>query len=119
MCAYKERYSFYKNRKICLPNNYLKCKCYTRDDDLSLIPIYDDYPEDKTIIEADGECAIIDESLCLDMNNLDMNLWFKLEEYKFYYIKINECVYIFESKNIALFFYSNREDCAFENDIMI
>jgi len=36
-----------------------------------------------------------------------MNLWFKLEEYKFYYDKINECVY------------SNREDCAFENDIMI
>ena len=53
MCVYKEVYSFYINRNKCLPNNYLKCKCYIRDDDLSLIPIYDDCSEDKTIIEAD------------------------------------------------------------------
>ena len=119
MCICKEGYSFYKNRKKCLPNNILKCKCYIRDDDLSLIPIYDDCPEDKTILEEDGECAVIDDSLCFDMNNLDMNLWFKLEEYKFYYAKINKCVYIFDGKNLTLFFYSNREDCAVDNDIMI
>jgi hypothetical protein len=42
-----------------------------------------------------------------------------LEEYKFYYAKINKCVYIFDGKNLTLFFYSNREDCSFESDIMI
>ena len=120
MCVCKEGYSYFKNRKQCLPNYYLEeCKCFLRNDDLSLIPIYDDCPKDKTILEENGRCVIIDESFCFDINNLDMNLWFKLGEYKFYFAKINDCVYIFDSQNLTLFFYSNREDCSFENDIMI
>ena len=103
ICICKEGYSYYKNRNECLPDDYLKeCKCFKRNEDLSLIPIYDDCPEDKTILEVDGKCVIIDESLCLDMNNLDMNLWFKLEEYKFYYAKINECFILLESVLISL-----------------
>ena len=64
MYLYKDGYSFYKNRKKCLPNNYLKCKCYIRDDNLSLIPIYDYCPEDKTIIEEDGEYAKLLMKVC-------------------------------------------------------
>ena len=120
MCVCKKGYSYYKDRRQCLPDDYLKqCKCLIRIDDLSSIPIYDDCPDGKTILEVDGVCEVIDESYCLDMNNLDMNLWFKLEEYKFYYAKINDCVYIFDDKNLTLFFYSNKEDCAFDSDIMI
>ena len=120
ICVCKEGYSYYKDRKECLPNDYLKeCKCYLRKDDLSLIPIYDDCPEDKTIIEEDGKCIVIHDTSCFNMSNLDLNLWFKLGEYKFYYAKINDCVYIFDGQNLTLFFYSNREDCSFENDIMI
>ena len=120
ICVCKEGYSYYKDRKECLPNEYLKkCKCFKRNEDLSLIPIYDDCPKDKITIKVDDKCIIINKSLCLDPNKLDQNLWFKLKEYKFYYAKINDCVYIFDDKNLTLFFYSNREDCSFEIETMI
>jgi len=117
-CICKEGFSYYEKTKECLPNSYLEeCKCFIKYDDLSLIRVYDDCPKDKTIIEIDGRCIIIKESFCLDMNHLNMSLWFKLKEYKFYFAKINDCVYIFDGKNLTLFFYSNREDCTFEGDL--
>ena len=120
ICVCKEGYSYYKNRNQCFSNDYLKeCKVLMGHDALSLIPIYDDYPKDKNIIEIDGKCEIIKDSFCFDINNLDRNLWFKMGEYKFYNAKIYDCVYIFDGKNLTLFFYSNRKDCTFNSNIMI
>ena len=42
------------------------------------------------------------------------SIWFELDIYKYYYAKINNCVYIFY--NNSLFFYSSKKDCEFNKD---
>ena len=113
MCICKSGYSFYKNTKICKENTIVqKYFCLNRTDDVSLIPIYDDCPTNNCT--QNGTCPenkTIDQ--CLATENLEDNLWFKLGDYKFYYGKIENCVYIFD-KDLNLFFYSNRKDCLFD-----
>ena len=116
MCLCKPNYSFYKNTKICKENTILqKYFCSNRKDDVSNIPIYDDC----TNCTQNGTCPDEDKTSdqCLAAENLEDNLWFKLGDYKFYYGKIEKCVYIFDN-NLKLFFYSNKNDCSFGEDKM-
>ena len=140
MCICEENYSFYKNISLCRPNIELNNGSYYKDrtDDVSLIPIYDDCPKDcencqvknttdnkKTFICQNGnEIEITDEpfitelpekdDICLDENK-DDKIWFEYEEHKFYYAKIDQCVYIIYSN--SLFFYSNKTDCIFSDSV--
>jgi hypothetical protein len=78
------------------------------------MPIYDDCPTNNCT--QNGTCPenkTIDQ--CLDTENLEDSLWFKLGDYNFYYGKIENCVYIFD-KDLNLFFYSNKKDCLFGTD---
>ena len=130
MCVCKEDYSFYKDVSLCRPNNELKNGSYyiDREDDVSSIPIYDDCPKDclycrlennkfrcgdeTDIITEDIPYIPDDDDVCLNNNRTD-NTWFAIDQFKFIYAKIKDCVYIFE--NNSLFFYSNRSDCSFTN----
>ena len=140
MCICEENYSFYKNISLCRPNSELNNGSYyiDRTDDVSLIPIYDDCPKDcencqvknttddkKTFICSNGneinETETTDEpflpekdDICLD-ENIDEKIWFEYEEHKFYYAKIDQCVYIIY--NNLLFFYSNKTDCIFSDNV--
>ena len=120
ICICKENYSFYKNINKCMPNEILKNGPYylNRTDDISLIPIYEDCPDDclSCKINNDKVCCLE----CKDNNNCelcknndiclsDKKIWFEIGEYKFYYGKINDCIYIFYDN--SLFFYSNKSDC--------
>ena len=113
MCLCKPNYSFYKNTTICKENTILKKNfCSNRKDDVSNIPIYDDCPN----CTQNGTCPEDKTSdQCLISGNLEDNLWFKLGNYKFYYGKIENCVYIFDN-DLKLFFYSNKKDCLFETN---
>ena len=109
MCICKENYVFYKDTSVCMPMPANNCT-YEKIgiDDISLIPIYDDAinnncPEEKPI---DQECL-----------NLNTSLWFNLSEYKFYYARIFNCIYVFDSSSSSLFFYSNRIDCLSVNEV--
>ena len=135
MCICEENYSFYKNISLCRPNSELNNGSYYKDriDDISLIPIYDDCPKDcencqvknttdnkKVFICPNGnEIEMTDEpflpdkdDICLDENK-DDKIWFEYEEHKFYYAKIEHCVYIIYHN--SLFFYSNKTDCIFSD----
>ena len=52
------------------------------------------------------------DDICLDENK-DDKIWFEYEEHKFYYAKIEHCVYIIYHN--SLFFYSNKTDCIFSD----
>ena len=124
ICICKENYSFYKNLNNCLPNEILSNGPYyiNRTDDISLIPIYEDCPDNclSCKINNDNVCCLE----CKDNNNCelcknndvclsDKKIWFEIGEYKFYYGKINDCIYIFYDN--SLFFYSNKSDCNFDH----
>ena len=55
--------------------------------------------------------------ICIDEKHLDDFIWFEYSEHKFYYAKIEQCIYIIF--NNSLFFYSNKDDCLFTNNANI
>ena len=128
MCICEEDYSFYKNISICMPNSILKngSYCVERIDEVSLIPIYDDHCSENCTFE--NGILICKNNITIDPSvpslpkddicfNKTKNIWFEIEDKKFYYAKINNCVYIYH--NNSLFFYSNKNDCLFNNNHFI
>ena len=122
MCICKDNYSFFQNTKLCLPNIIFKWPyCSNKKDDLSSIPIYEYCLPNCTLNNSCTEPIqpqpTIPTGKCLEPDNLEENIWFKLGENKFYYAYINDCVYIFD-KDLSLFFHSNNKNCSFEEDMM-
>ena len=122
MCVCKEDYSFYKNTTLCRPNTELiGTYCPISIDEVSSIPIYDDCPN-STETETDTEIMtekkseipfIPNDDICLKNKSMD-NTWFEIDQHKFYFAKITDCVYIFDN-NDFLFFYSDTSNCSFNN----
>ena len=144
MCICKNDYSFYKNTSLCLPNSILKNGSFYQDrkDDFSLIPIYDDCPNNCLKCKKNDN----DQFCCTEIKDNNVNLpicnysdiidipgpktngsiisediclddeliWFKMGNIKFNFAKINNCIFVFY--NNSLFFYSNKTDCKNLND---
>ena len=66
--------------------------------------------DDKTFVPSGVD-------ICLDEKHLDDFIWFEYSQYKFYYAKIEQCIYIIY--NNSLFFYSNKDDCLLTNNANI
>ena len=136
MCLCKKGYSFYKNISQCLPNPVLNNThyCTSRNDSISLISIYDDLKDGEAICYVNGIPRCCNESMpnseSITPSNTPSNTpstsiqttftpiiptdctrnkWFSLGQYIFYYIKIEQCVYIFYDNTLKM--YSNRSDC--------
>ena len=145
MCICKNDYSFYKNTSLCLPNSILQNDLFYQDrkDDFSLIPIYDDCPNNclkcKKIDNNQFCCMEIKDNnvnlpICTDSDKTDIPIgpktdsiiisndicldndliWFKMGDIKFNFAKINNCIFVFYDN--SLFFYSNKTDCQNLND---
>ena len=117
-CICKDNYSFYNNRTFCMPNKILENGqyCIFDTDEASLIPIYKDLKDSEKFHVVDGlhyckgtEPIFSSEDICLDKDQK----WFVYDDNKIKYAKINNCIYIFH--NNSLFFYSNKDDCLFDN----
>ena len=95
-----------KNNEFCCTeikeNNVNLVECSSLDGNVSLICLDCDTTDTTDII--------IKEDICLDQELI----WFKMGDYKFYFAKINNCIFVFQ--NNSLFFYSNKTDCKNIND---
>ena len=110
MCICKEGFSFYKNINQCLPNTKLNngSFCILRQDEKSLINIYDDLIGDRAI------CYEGDLPKCCKEGHDDVcqqTKWFELGNYIFYSTKIGQCVFITFNNSIVM--YSSRSDCEY------
>ena len=120
MCICEDGYSFYNGKDICNKTEELENGPYYIDDiePKSNISIYKDCPigcKECTKNEKDelicSKC--LDNYLLKDYNCLQKEYqtgeWFKLGNYVFNYLKIDNCIFIFEGKN--LFLISDKESC--------
>ena len=110
MCICKKGYSFYKDIYHCLPDTVLKYGpyCILRKDEKSLIKIYIDLINGKSICYENGL------PMCCPDPNSDNSFcqskeWFKLGDYIFNSYKIGKCVYITFNNSIVM--YSKKSDC--------
>ena len=136
ICVCKDRYVYYKDRSSCISEDSIETEPIYKNgtDDLTGIDIYDDcYQTCKKCSNFSNsdtsqyciECkdgykleginciyngnippsTIPGEEKCLE----DRKIWFQLGNFKFYYIKIDKCVFI--SYENELFFISNKAKC--------
>ena len=120
MCICKEGYSFYKGKQFCNITEELKNGTYyeVEIEEKSNITIYDDCPQNCQQCGKNerGELVCLK---CFDGFTLKDNEcvegectsgdWFKLDKYEFKYVKINQCILIFEGGD--LFLISDKENC--------
>ena len=120
MCICKEGYSFYKGKQLCNITEELKNGTYyeVEIEEKSNITIYDDCPQNCQQCGKNerGELVCLK---CFDGFTLKDNEcvegectsgdWFKLDKYEFKYVKINQCILIFEGGD--LFLISDKENC--------
>ena len=151
MCICKEDYSFYKNISLCRPNNELKNGSYyvDRQDDVSLIDIYDDCPQDCEYCEVknrtngiisfkcpNGNVKEMTESVKTEILDIDdetfipseidicINKENSDENIWFKYVEYNFYFAKIEQCvyiifNNSLFFYSNKADCLLTDKVSV
>ena len=120
MCICKNGYSFYNGKSLCKNNYELENGPYYIDDieENSNIPIYRDCPigcekctknENLEVICTKCFNGFVLKNQQCDNGDCDVGEWFKLGKYIFKYIKIENCVFIFEGKD--LFLISDKDSC--------
>ena len=111
MCTCKEGYSFYQNINTCLPDSTLNngTFCISEQDERSSINIYDKITDELNVnyINDLPYCPKPQGESC----NLD--IWFKMGRYIFYWAKVDKCIYIIYNHEIVI--YSDRAECQYKN----
>ena len=111
MCTCKEGYSFYQNIDTCLPDSTLNngTFCISEQDERSSINIYDKITDELNVnyINSLPYCPKPQGESC----NLD--IWFKMGRYIFYWAKVDKCIYIIYNHEIVI--YSDKAECQYKN----
>ena len=111
LCTCKEGYSFYQNIKTCLNDTILNngTYCISEQDERSLINIYDKI-SNETIVNYDNGLLYCSKTQAESCN---LEIWFKMGRYVFYWGKIDKCIYIIYNHEIII--YSNKNECQYKN----
>ena len=111
LCTCKEGYSFYQNIKTCLKDTTLNngTFCIREQDERSLINIYEKISNDMIVNSDNGllYCPKPQGESC------NLEIWFKMGRYVFYWGKIDKCIYIIYNHEIII--YSNKAECQYKN----
>ena len=121
MCICKEGYSFYNGKNFCEKTKELDDQPTYKDniEEKSNITIYKDCPNGcKECAKNEQDDLICEECLdnfymknneCFSQEQIDTGEWFKLDEYIFTFLELDECIFIFDKND--LFLISNKEAC--------
>ena len=120
MCICKEGYSFYRGKQLCNITETLDNGTFyeVEIDEKSNITVYDDCPEHCQQCEknerGDLVCLkcfdgfFLRDDGCVE-GECESGEWFKLDKYVFKYIKMDQCILIFEQGD--LFLISDKDEC--------
>ena len=120
MCICKEGYSFYKGKQLCNITETLNNGTFyeVEIDEKSNITVYDDCPAhcqqceknergDLVCLECFEGFFLRDDG-CVE-GEFESGEWFKLDKYVFKYVKMDQCILIFERGD--LFLISDKDKC--------
>ena len=120
MCICKEGYSFYKGKQLCNITETLNNGTFyeVEIDEKSNITVYDDCPNHCQQCEKNErgdlvclkcfEGFFLRDDGCVE-GEFESGEWFKLDKYVFKYVKIDQCILIFERGD--LFLISDKDKC--------